>query len=187
MAQWKKIVIAAVCAATVLLTMRFAFSQLPDRKPPAPPADAWKHGVLTAEFAGLQVHEIDASHSTLIFFFDLENSSYSDFRLTNGPNVSVMSRLQHNSSLSALSHPRLQESAFIPARNRTRIAIVIDRSFVWPAAGDPSADAKIRQLVSQEVADLQGFTLFDQASRYQIDLPGGWQSLQQVKSPAKSP
>jgi hypothetical protein len=54
------------------------------------------------------------------------------------------------------------------------------RPFQWPIQQDGLADAKFRQLVAGQVSDLEGFVLFDQSTRYQINLPGGWPQLQQV-------
>jgi hypothetical protein len=43
---------------------------------------------------------------------------------------------------------------------------------------------KFRQLVADEVANLSGFVMFDTATHFQIELPGGWQELQQPSASA---
>jgi hypothetical protein len=39
---------------------------------------------------------------------------------------------------------------------------------------------RIRELVAGEVAGLEGFALFDQGTRYQIDLPGAWPEIEKA-------
>jgi hypothetical protein len=81
-----------------------------------------------------------------------------------------MSRLQPNGSLTAAQQVNLDAAAFVPANNRTRISIEISHPFDWPAQRDSSAERQVRQLVADQVAGLQGFVVFDQANRYQIEL-----------------
>lgn len=187
MSFWKRFAIVFVCAASVMLAGRYAWEQLPSHRPPPPDPSAWKTNLLRGVFTGMQVRQLDSSNAALVFYFDLENPTGADFRLPNDSNLVVMSRLKSNGSLSAENRPHLQEGAFIPARNRTRIALFLNRSFAWPSPFDPSADAKIRDFASQCVSNLSGFVLFDQSSHFQIDLPGGWQALQSPAPPAKSP
>jgi len=39
---------------------------------------------------------------------------------------------------------------------------------------------RIRELVAGEVVGLEGFVLFDQGTRYQIDLPGAWPEIEKA-------
>ena len=78
---------------------------------------------------------------------------------------------------------------FLPARNRTRIALQVTRPFNWPSGLPatqigPVNQVKFRQLVADEVANLSGFVMFDTATHFQIELPGGWQELQTSASAA---
>lgn len=174
---WSRFAIVLVCAAGVILAGRYAWNQLPAHQTPPNP-NAWKPDRIRASFAGIQVRELDAANSSVVFYFELENTTASDFHLANDSNVVVMSRLKSDNSLSAENHPLIEESAFVPARSRTRIGIVITRKFAWPSAADSAADAKIRDFTAQMVANLSGFVLFDQPSHLQIELPGGWKKLQ---------
>jgi hypothetical protein len=49
---------------------------------------------------------------------------------------------------------------------------------MFPGQVGPVTQEKFRSFVAGKTADLQGFVLFDEAARYQIELPGGWQELQ---------
>ena len=187
MGRLKKLAIVAVCVAAIVLAARFVFRNMPGRGSlPVAAQNEWKISPLKSSFAGMQVREIDPANATVIFFFDLENATNTDVRMTNGANLVLMSRLNSTSSLTAENHARLQDSLFVPAHNRTRIGITVNHSFAWPPQADPSADAKIREFAAQRTADLRGFVLFDQMNHVQIELPGGWQELQHLPTAPKA-
>jgi len=117
------------------------------------------------------VREIDPTHADVLLFYDLENKTDADYQLSSGPNVVIMSRLAADGSLSSDRPVNLESSAFVPARNRTRITLELTRAFNWPAQKDASADQGFRQLVAGQTSGLTGFVLFDQTARYRIDLP----------------
>jgi hypothetical protein len=146
-------------------------------------ASVWNSTAIQSSFAGVQVKEVDATHAKLIFSYDLDNGTDTDYQVATGPATVVMTRLKSNGSVSSEESVMLDNSVFLPARNRTRIAVEMTRNFVWPtglpgAQIGPVNQEKFRALVAQEVANLSGFVLFDQATHFQIELPGGWQELQ---------
>jgi len=101
----------------------------------------------------------------------------------------VMTRLKSNGSLSSQEPIELNNSVFLPARNRTRIALQVTRPFNWPSGLPatqigPVNQVKFQQLVADEVANLSGFVMFDTTTHFQIELPGGWQELQAPTSAA---
>jgi hypothetical protein len=163
---------AAAIAAILLLVV--TAGMLPQARSLTNSANPWNSRAIHSTFAGVQVHEIDASKAELIFLYDLENNSASDYQLSKGPGVLIMSRLKSSGSLSSDKQITLASSAFVPAKNRTRIELKMAKPFNWPARMDTASQARIRQLVDAELADLSGFVLFDQDARYQIELPGTW-------------
>jgi hypothetical protein len=140
----------------------------------------WNSHAIQGTFAGVRVIEIDPSRSEVVFLYDLDNKTDGDFQLTKGPTVVIMSRLKSSGSLSSEKQVSLNSSAFIPARNRTRIEVSITLPFSWPVQMDNISKMRIRQLVASETADLGGFVLFDQGSRYQIELPGAWPEIEKA-------
>ena len=50
--------------------------------------------------------------------------------------------------------------------------------FDWPSEQHAAAQRQIRQLVADEVSGLEGFVLFDQSTRYEIDLAAASPQLQ---------
>jgi len=127
----------------------------------------------------VRVREVDTTHAAVVFLYDLDNRTDSDYRLTKGPDVVVMSRLKTTDSLSSDEPADIESSAFLPAGNRARVAIEVLQPFAWPSQKDAAADRNFRDLVAGRVADLRAFVIFDQAARYQIELPAVLPELQQ--------
>jgi hypothetical protein len=181
----KTLIIFSILVACLVVLVVFVMPRVPKNEPPEKhvQASGWNSSAIQSRFAGVQVKEVDATHAKLIFSYDLDNNTDTDYHVATGPTTVVMTRLKSNGSMSSEEPITLNNSVFLPARNRTRIAVGITRNFNWPT-GLPSAQIgpvnqeKFRALVAQEVANLSGFVLFDQATHFQIELPGGWQELQ---------
>src|SRR5277367_5154909 len=180
----KTLVIFSILVACILVLVVFVLPRTPANEPVEKhePASVWNSTAIQSSFAGVQVKEVDATHAALIFSYDLDNNTDADCQLTKGPSTVVMTRLKSGGSVSSAEPVELDNSVFLPARNRTRIAVEIKRNFNWPASLPgaqigPVNQEKFRGLVAQEVANLSGFVVFDQATHFQIELPGGWQEL----------
>jgi hypothetical protein len=181
----KTLVIFSILVACLLVLVVFVLPRTPKNEAVEKrvPTSVWNSSAIQSSFAGVQVKEIDATHAKLIFSYDLDNATDTDYQVATGPTTVVMTRLKSNGSVSSEQPVALDNSVFLPARNRTRIAVEIIRNFNWPAQLPgtqigPVNQEKFRSLVSQEVGNLSGFVLFDQATHFQIELPGGWQELQ---------
>lgn len=181
---WKKlgVLVLVTCALLLLLVIvsgRLVQSSPPPKRQQAPP---WDSQAIQSIPVGIRVQEIDPSHAAVVFLYDLENRTDTDYRLTKGPNVVIMSRLKAGGTLSANEQVTLDADAFVPARNRTRIALEVNHSFNWPGQNSTWAQHALNQLVAGDVAGIAGFVLFDQTKRYQIDFPAGWPELQPAAS-----
>ena len=180
----KTLIVFSILVACLLVLVVFVLPRTPMSEPKEKhTSPAWNSGAIQGDFAGVQVKEVDATHATLIFSYDLDNTTDGDYQLTKGPTTVVMTRLKSTGSVSSEEPIALDNSVFLPARNRARIAVEITRTFNWPTPLPgtqigPVNQEKFRALVSQEIANLSGFVLFDQATHIQIELPGGWQELQ---------
>jgi hypothetical protein len=168
---WVALAVFIVAAIVVAVRYPRAGSQ-------AAHVDTWNSSAIQSTLAGVRVRELDSTHAAVVFFYDLDNRTDSDYRLSSGPNVVIMSRLQPSGSLSGDQQISLDAVAFVPAKNRTRISIETSHPFAWPSQRDASTDRQIRQLVADEVSGLKGFVLFDQATRYEIDLAATSPELQ---------
>jgi hypothetical protein len=138
------------------------------------PVVTWNPTAIQTTYAGVRVQQIDPSNAAIVFFYDVDNKTDSDYQLSKGPDVVVMSKLKSSGALSAEKPVALTASAFVPTKKRTRVAVEVAKPFSWPSRMDASAEDRLRQLVAQEITDLDGFVIFDQSHRYEIDLPGSW-------------
>ena len=175
----EKFAVAGAVALGALIVVLLLLWRSPRQQNSNSSANPWDSRAVAATLAGIRVREIDPSQAQVLFLYDLENKTDTDYHIEKGPGVVIMSRLKSNHSLSSEQEMSLDSSIFAPAKNRTRISLEATHPFNWPSQNDFSGDAKFRGLIAEEVSDLEGFVLFDQSTRYQIELPGGWQAVQQ--------
>jgi hypothetical protein len=142
------------------------------------PSPRWSQGTISAGYIGSQLKEMDKAHSSLIISYDLDNNTDSDYRLADGPGVVILSRLKSDGSYSQEEPIRLAYPVFLPARQHARLAIEITQPFAWPAEGDFGYLDKIRNFVKQRLENVGEFVLFDQTNHWQLELPCGWEQLQ---------
>jgi hypothetical protein len=145
----------------------------PGRTTPKP----WNSNAITASYVGAQLRQLDSNNAALYLAYEVQNHTDSDYQLADGPAALVMSRLRADGSLSSQQKVRLSYPTFLPARQRARVALEIPSPFGWPESNDPAFQDKLRDLVNQKLLEVQAFVLFDQADRFQIEFPGGWQEL----------
>lgn len=138
----------------------------------------WNQGTVSAGYVGSQLREIDKTRSSLIISYDLENNTDSDYRLADGPGVVILSRLKSDGSFSQEQPIRLSYPVFLPARQHARLAIEITQPFNWPSEDDSAYLDKMRNFVRQRLENVGEFVLFDQTKHWQLELPSGWDQLQ---------
>jgi len=174
MAQWKKLLLIGLGTSVATLAVLLLFSSLRGQSAPVKSPQGWNAGAVRATFASVEVHQASATSANVVFYFDLENNSGSDYEIDAGPNLRLMSRLKTDGSLVSDKRAKLADNIYLPVANRTRAGIEIQCPFNWPVQKDATSDDKLRALVTQESANLRGFVIFDSSTRYQIELPGGW-------------
>lgn len=137
----------------------------------------WNSSAITANYVGAQLRQLDSGNAALYLAFEVTNHTDSDYRLADGPGALVMSRLRSDGSLSSQQPVRLSYPTFLPARQRARVALEVPSSFGWPDDSDAAFQDKLRDFINQKLMDVQAFVLFDQADRFEIEFPSGWQEL----------
>ena len=142
----------------------------------------WNSSAITATYIGAQLRELDSGNAALYLAYEVQNHTDSDYQLADGPAALVMSRLRADGSLSSQQQVRLSYPTFLPAQQRARVALEIPSAFSWPADGDPAYQNKLRDFVNQRLMDVGAFVLFDQADRFDIEFPSGWQELKMVSA-----
>jgi hypothetical protein len=140
-------------------------------------AGPWDSNAITATYMGAQLRQSSAGDAALFLAYELENNTNKDYRLSDGPGYVVMSRVKPDGSLSSQEPVKLSYATFLPAHQRARLALEMQRPFRWPADGDPLLSKQLADFVTQKLSNVDGFVLFDQADRCEIDFPSGWQSL----------
>lgn len=138
----------------------------------------WHRATITAGYIGTELKEIDNTRSSVIISYDLENHTDSDYRLTDNPGLVILSRLKSDGSFSQEQPIRLSYPVFLPARQHARLAIEITQPFNWPSEGDSTYLDKMRNFVKQRLRNVGEFVLFDQTNHWQLELPSGWDQLQ---------
>ena len=120
---------------------------------------------------------MDSGNAALYLAYEVQNHTDSDYRLADGPQALVMTRLRADGSLSSQQQVKLSYPTFLPARQRARVALEILSPLGWPGENDSAFQDKLRDFVNQRLAEAQSFVLFDQSDRFQIEFPSGWQEL----------
>ena len=175
--SWKKIAVTGLAACAFLLLLTLVAARSARHATPAQQTPPWNSQAIEGTPAGIRVQEIDPTHAAVIFLYDLDNKTDTDYHLAKGPNIVVMSRLKPGGALSADEPITLDSAAFVPARNRTRIALKVSHLFNWPGQGGAYAERQFNQLVTGDINGVAGFVLFDQTNRYEIDFPAAWQEI----------
>jgi hypothetical protein len=177
--QTKKIVWIGTIVCAILLVLALVVGRYSRPSTATSASSPWNAHAIEGTLAGIRVSEIDPAHAAVVFLYDLDNRTGGDYTLSKGSDIVIMSRLKSGNSLSSDDPATIQSSAFLPAGNRARVALQIVQPFSWPSQKDAAADGNFRDLVAGRVAGLRGFVLFDQASRYQIELPAELPELEQ--------
>ena len=179
--SWKDVLWVIGSAGAALLGISLATGNwlIPKRQPREQPP-AWNQGTINAGYIGSQLRETDKTRATLVISYDLENNTDSDYRLNDGPSVVVLSRLKSDGSYSQDQPIRLSYPVFLPARQHARLAIEITQPFNWPSDTDSGSIEKLRNFVTQRLQNVGEFVLFDEANHRQLELPSGWEQLEET-------
>jgi hypothetical protein len=167
---------ASACVFLMLLALALGWYSRPAATTSA--ASVWNTSAIEATLATVRVTEVDPMHAAVLFLYDMDNRTNTDYHLIKGPNVVIMSRLKATDSLGADQPADIESSAFLPAGNRARVAVQVVQPFAWPSQKDAAAERSFRDLVANQIVGLRGFVLFDEAARYQIELPVDLPELQ---------
>jgi hypothetical protein len=146
------------------------------------PQKPWDNRSLTAAFDDIRV---EGEQNHLVFFYTVENHTDTDYKLDDASALEV-----HTTAKLALSdsyslfrkNPGIRLPVFIPARKRA--LFLLDTTYPYPTAEDHNAALEqrkefreaVKKYVKSEMPNLDGFSLFDESSRYEIDFPPGWKS-----------
>ena len=178
--SWKHILaISATAGAGFALTLAAIIGVALFYESRPKPAVPWNRNAIKATFDYLDTK----NDGTLQFNYVLENTADADYSLEDMSDVEMMAKLERQKSLTAAGDTVETElPIFLPSHRRLTFDFSI-REYKYP--GSPlkkSATREERQEYREKVAEyvrdnlknLEGFVLYDKATRYEIDFPKGW-------------
>jgi hypothetical protein len=184
---WKRILLAAAgfgagfaVAATAIGAGIYWFANRP--KP-------WNKNALKATFATIEFNtQPQAASYKVEFLYDVENTTQRNYDFEPA-NFKILAVLAEGNTLSKefghyqAEEPRLDGPAFIPAKGKARIHLLV--SYEYPSdwsANEKNDAAKVAKSFDHRLRELTGFVAFDQPHHYQIDMPEGWRNWEDVKN-----
>ncbi len=182
MPLWKRLVLVSASAGAgfaLMLSLIFGGYVWHQSRP-----KPWNKEAIKTTFDKIGVEGVN---NALVFYYTMENATDSDYRIMYASSVITMGKLKAPESLSYdRDYLDIDFPIFIPAGQRVRFAIHVPFSYVpkQSPAGylqkpkneqkrDPSGE-ELATYVNEEMGNLDGFVLFDNVNRYQIDFPKGW-------------
>lgn len=173
----KSLIFGCLGIIGLLLLAFLLLSELSFKNTTAETAAPENSKAITATYVGTRLTQVDKTHATLLFSYDLENNTGMDYHLADVPDVFVMARFKKDGSLTQERTLGLSYPVALPARQRVRMAIEEQYPFAWPAALDPGLDDKLKSFVKGRLENIGGFVLFDETDHLQVELPSGWAML----------
>jgi len=155
----------------ILLGLLFWYQSRP--KPP----QTWNTNAIVAKYNST---DIDPKNKTAYYLYTLENKTDFDYRFGTDSKVSIMLKHKRQHDLASGDELTFDKPIFIPSKHRISFAV----HFKYPVFSEFSdkidkkerelRDKIIHEFLNKEMPNLDGFILFDEETRYEIDLPKGW-------------
>jgi hypothetical protein len=148
-------------------------------KPPKP----WDKAAVTATYDSIDTEGQSGRWegqppNRLVFYYTLQNNTDSDYQFSDLTNIVVMAKLKRQKSLSGQKGDKFLQPdspVLIPAKQRIRFALHVGYPYEYDKSLKAGASKKdIEAYVNEKFSNLDGFALFDENNRYQIDFPKGW-------------
>ena len=185
MPLWKRILLraagfgaGAVAATAIVAALLFWYTTRPVKPKP------WNRTAITAEY--YRVSTSDEHDSKLQFEYVLENKTDKDYEIKAYSAPRIAARLEDTNSLTGFADENvivLKLPVFVPARQKTRISITTP-SYGFSTLTHPTSSStrdewhkyylELTAHVTKTMSNLDGFVLFDENNRYEVELPNGW-------------
>jgi hypothetical protein len=125
------------------------------------------------------------SPNQLVFYYTLENTTDFDYRMPPREQIELNGKLQRENSLSANDQLLTvdEQPIFLPAKQRKRFGVHLRYSVKQDFGPQDTKENRrkrwkaIADYMNNEVANLDGFVIFDPQLRYQINFPNGWKNI----------
>jgi hypothetical protein len=188
MTSWKRLLVIsagfgagfAICAAAIVAAV-YWYSTRP--KP-------WNNTAIRATFETIEFryHPQQSTYSA-DFLYKLENTTASNYEF-NPSNITIFANLADEFSNAPQKDPALSKDfgdyqhdvpvvdgpPFIPPHNTARFHVRVVYEF--PNGLTEAQKADLNQVVGPRLKELKSIALFDQSDHYRIDLPKGWEGVE---------
>jgi hypothetical protein len=138
-------------------------------KPPKP----WDSRAITAEYDYVTPY---GDKNYLTFYYALQNNTDNDYRIDGKAGIEITGKLKRENAFDVtVVYP-----IFVPAKSRVSCSLQLPYQYpgtLVPAKTHDEGERnrhEVAKYVVTELPNLDGFVLFDTATRYKIDFPSGW-------------
>jgi hypothetical protein len=151
-------------------------------RPPKPPKP-WDSASIKAQYDDV---DTEGDKHTIVFNYTLENTTDFDYQIEDSHNVIMTAKLQRQNDLSPFGVlEKIDYPIFAPAKKRVRFPIHL--GYPYPVQGTANANGEerrkhreaVEKYVVDELSNLDGFDLLDEANRCEIIFPAGWKRSKQ--------
>ncbi|MHB8483201.1 MAG: hypothetical protein ACYDBV_10810 [Nitrospiria bacterium] len=144
---------------------------------PKPPK-SWNTEAIVATYDSVGTERED---NAIYFSYILENNTNLDYRISDKSSVELMATLKEQKSLIDLKGDwSFEVPVFIPAKQRLKFGIKSHGAYEKKLARDATEEerkkfkSELKKYLNEKAPNLNGFVLFDDANKYEIDFPKGW-------------
>jgi hypothetical protein len=143
------------------------------------PERPWDRAAVVARLDDIAT---EGDKNTLVFGYVLENKTVRDYELTPSHRSTLVGKLARQSSMTseASDYLSIDLPIFLPPGQRQRVRVHLRYPVPYRVSQDAldkereAFERDVRQHLRTVFRNLDGFTLFDHAHRYQIEMPKGW-------------
>ena len=138
------------------------------------PQKAWDTKSVQATFDELIVRT-EPDRFRAFFTYVLENKTGADFRIEGPPQAVVMHKYPKGGGLAQAPELKWDHPLFLPAGQKVRFTLELPIAYGNdPVAQEAEEVDKITKFFAPHLDKVDGFVLFDEARRLQVELPSGW-------------
>jgi len=168
---------AILATVLVLLTMVWYSARTKD---PAP----WNANAMQAKYdkvgTGSTLNGQGDKTQEIRFYYVVTNQTDSDYKVGQADSISLMGKLEDERSLLNEEAITIDRPFFIPPKQSVRLTIHVANyglKEVEPDRNSSEHEQYINRLIeyiNHDMGNLDGFVLYDNSTRYQINFPSGW-------------
>lgn len=140
----------------------------------------WDTNSITAEYSHVDTM---GQKNYIVFFYTLKNNANVDYTIPEHSEFPLFAKLKESDQLSGNqkdNYLSYEKPVFIPTNHNFLFSIDLKHPYPVEPKKKQSKEEReifrenIEEYLSNELSNLNGFTLFDKTNRYQINFENGW-------------